>query len=260
MFFVPNAFYCDLANLGHFWSLAIEEHFYLLWPAIVILTTSRQLKIVCACAILGAIIFRSVGEILEMPNDFFKLTPGRIDGLAMGSLLATWAAEGVLIKYRRLMMLAGSACAIILIYTFLRCRVLPAHHPLMHSFGFTVLGIGSSALIVLAVTSPVESIWQRLLSYSALRFFGKYSYGLYVIHGAVAPALVAAMPVEESIRMFNSVTVGTLFCLLAKIVICVFLAMGSWHLCEVHFLRLKRYFKKEALSTTAETMIGAPSR
>jgi peptidoglycan/LPS O-acetylase OafA/YrhL len=249
--FAPGGFYCELANVGHFWSLAIEEHYYVVWPALVTLTTPRQLKIACLCVITGTIVFRSAGQFLEMSNEFFKLTPGRIDGLAIGSLLAVWTAEGTLIRYRRMILLAGSASAGILASAFFRYRGLPAHAPLMHSVGFTILGIGSAALIVLAVTTTAASIWQRTLSHGALRFFGKYSYGLYVIHGAIAPALVIAFPINAFISMFGSVTFASLFCLLAKVAISLFLAMLSWHLFETHFIRLKQHFKNGAVPTIA---------
>ena len=45
----------DFGPIGHFWSLAVEEHFYLAWPALVWICTRRQFAIVCCAFVVGAV-------------------------------------------------------------------------------------------------------------------------------------------------------------------------------------------------------------
>jgi hypothetical protein len=97
--------------------------------------------------------------------------------------------------------------------------------------------------VVLAVGLNERHWLARVLGCGFLRFFGRYSYGLYVIHGLIAPALVTALPVAAFIDALGSAGWGGLACALARIVPCVALSLVSWHLLEVPFLRLKRHFE-----------------
>src|SRR4051812_34194176 len=76
--------------LGHFWSLAIEEQFYLFWPLVVFISGRRRLPYVCV--VLGAMSFglRSIYAHHNFGGFFlYGLTPFRIEPLAVGSLAAT---------------------------------------------------------------------------------------------------------------------------------------------------------------------------
>ena len=53
----------------HFWSLAIEEHFYFVWPAIVLLLTKRRLAIACAGTIVAVGIARTIAAMDESYGD-----------------------------------------------------------------------------------------------------------------------------------------------------------------------------------------------
>ena len=71
------------------WSLAVEEQFYLAWPAIVLLLNSRRLLWACATAVVAACGLRVVGTLLLHQTYFaYTFTLCRVDGLAIGSALA----------------------------------------------------------------------------------------------------------------------------------------------------------------------------
>lgn len=80
----------DIVTMGHFWSLAVEEQFYLVWPFVVYFVPLRWLL-----ALSGLIVFTGP-EIKDYFDGFFGkdslasyvLTPCRMDALAAGSLLA----------------------------------------------------------------------------------------------------------------------------------------------------------------------------
>jgi peptidoglycan/LPS O-acetylase OafA/YrhL len=84
------------------------------------------------------------------------------------------------------------------------------------------------------------------LTAAPLRFFGKYSYGLYIIHGLLSPVLFARLPDTLFIAATHSVVMGVFACVIVRIASCTVAAFLSWHLFEKRFLRLKRYFRKDS--------------
>jgi peptidoglycan/LPS O-acetylase OafA/YrhL len=80
--------YNDL-YLGHLWSLAIEEQFYVVWPAVVFLVPRRQLKWVCVAVAAGAPAARVYLAAHGFDSEaIYRMTPCRMDVLAMGAFVA----------------------------------------------------------------------------------------------------------------------------------------------------------------------------
>src|SRR5579871_234555 len=73
---------------GVFWSLAIEEHFYLIWPWLVRALSQRALAFACASIIIAEPILRAV--FVARGTDVYNPSWFRFDGLASGALLAIW--------------------------------------------------------------------------------------------------------------------------------------------------------------------------
>jgi len=81
-----------LGPLNHFWSLAIEEHFYLLWPAVICFTSRRTAMGACGGLFIGSILARAVWLASGGNNVAAEVfTPLRMDGLVLGSWLALTA-------------------------------------------------------------------------------------------------------------------------------------------------------------------------
>ncbi len=75
--------------LGHFWSLAVEEQFYVVWPTVVLLLARRRLAWACAALIISATILRCVWSAQGVYwNQIYRLTVTRWDTMAMGALCA----------------------------------------------------------------------------------------------------------------------------------------------------------------------------
>ena len=81
----------SFSYLDHFWSLAVEEHFYLVWPLVVLLLAQRPrtLITVSLAIALGAMLARLTGSLMGLSWwTTYVLTPFRLDGLALGAFLA----------------------------------------------------------------------------------------------------------------------------------------------------------------------------
>src|SRR5579862_2957967 len=160
------------------WSLAVEEHFYLLWPAAV-----RRFTIVTLAILLGSVIFfspavRAAGFIVAGRRaDFVPLyTWCSLDGLAMGALLAIavrqpWFGRAQL-KWIAAPLLIMGATAFAL---------MPANRMLNVALSATAVNFASLGMLSCMLLVGT-SHWTFFVDRPVLRFFGYISYGLYLIH------------------------------------------------------------------------------
>jgi len=248
----------DVATLAVYWSLAVEEHFYLVWPTVIYFCRTRTVKIVCAAVIASAFLIRSGGVLaLGSTSMFAYQTPARMDGLAVGALVATLLYERGTIGLRQLLRPIAIIAAIagtVLLAHFLYMKGLWASHWFMRTFGLSML-LGIFAAVLIASVSVPNGALSRVLSSSTLRFFGKYSYGMYVIHALLIPALLTLLPREQWMGFFgDQVMIGSLSLVAAKIAICTVLAVVSFHFYEMPFLRLKRSFESKPHATSTEAV------
>jgi peptidoglycan/LPS O-acetylase OafA/YrhL len=179
-----------LPYVGHFWSLAVEEHFYLVWPFLVCFLSLDGLVVACVIGSVGALTLRVVlsacgaGDIAVL-----VLTPCRLDALFIGALIAILQQRiglpALVASARRA--LAPLAVAVLGLSTWNLLRgtlvaiVLPARG--------SALALFFAALILVSVGARPSSVLGRVFASRTLRFFGRYSYGLYVFHGIVAYAM-----------------------------------------------------------------------
>jgi peptidoglycan/LPS O-acetylase OafA/YrhL len=177
------------------WSLAVEEHFYLIWPTVVRFVSTRGLGVIAGCICIIEPLLRFLA--LRAGREVWWAGPQRIgafrytwmyaDGLALGALLAifvrsAWGNRKALLK------LAGITAAGALVATILSF-VLPA--TLAVCLRGTLVNYAAPVMIAvfLLVGTGAHRSWAnvRLLS-----FYGYISYGLYLIHGLVIEFYKAA--------------------------------------------------------------------
>jgi peptidoglycan/LPS O-acetylase OafA/YrhL len=243
-----SGFLCDYICFSHFWSLAVEEHFYLVWPAIIYITPEQYVKRVCIGCMGLAMAGRFVAVMIhDLPHVYFFLTPFRLDTLAMGGAIAASLKDGTLEDYRRWIYGTGVVTASALLIAFVYWRCLPARHWLNHLLGYTMYGAAFAAILVFALEARPTGFGERVLGNGVLVFFGKYSYGLYVIHGMLSPLIARWIPVDDWGSTLGSVVLGSICCTSARVGIVVVLAFLSWHLFEKHFLKLKAFFEYQRL-------------
>jgi len=230
--------------LGHFWSLAIEEQFYLAWPLLVLLFSRRGFLLLCT-GLLGLSVTIRWGQWLDgesLVRGYF--TFARLDPLVMGAALAALARTprglAALRPWARVAG-AGSLAALTYLITTETYNA-PAH--VSRLFVQTLYALVFGSLLVLAVTARKGSVLQKVFSSRVLVFLGVYSYGIYVFHH---PLLVFAGTHDIGAHRLPTV-LGSQLPALAVVMavgtaVTLALALLSYHLFEMRFLRLKRFFR-----------------
>jgi peptidoglycan/LPS O-acetylase OafA/YrhL len=242
---IYNAIHGNLSfpYINHFWSLAVEEHFYLVWPLVIWATPSARLRRVCASAVFLALTARLLGAILGLSyTTLYELTPFRIDQLAFGGLLATEARrrDGVTRLAKR-MSAAAPAAAAVLVGLFSLDGALhhwggTANHQLRTAMWTILFG----ALIVAAIALPDTHLASRFLRSRVMTGLGKYSYGLYVYHHIFSQAF-ERFQIENAVAVrVGSHSVADPIVIAAGLSCSVLTAIASFHLFEKRFLALKR--------------------
>jgi len=164
-------------QFGVLWSLAVEEHFYLVWPVIV-RNLSRSAVCVSASLIaVAATIARVVASRLGF-DCFGHYTWLVADGLAFGALLAAFV-RGRMGTRKGLLLISLATVVMALALVGIDA---PFRRPLfggaLHVTALNLLCTGAVSLTLFVGTGS----WRLLMHQKALRFFGDISYGLYLVH------------------------------------------------------------------------------
>jgi peptidoglycan/LPS O-acetylase OafA/YrhL len=241
--------------VSHFWSLAVEEHFYLVWPFVVRAVSRRALMITCAAVVLGAVVLRAGSALLGV-NEVatYTLTPYRLDPLCAGAFFALWA-RGPAPDPKRLIMWPWIVAGAIVLVSILRANV-PASDRVLLALreGLVAVFFG---LFVASAARPVGSPgWRRFLRSRLLSFLGKYSYGLYVFHGIVSYAWSRADMVSLLTRALGSRGFALIGQAVLGVSLSTALAVASYQLYEKRFLQLKRLFEAAPTSRAADQVPG----
>ena len=218
----------------HFWSLAVEEHFYLVWPVIVLILSTKRLGWFCALTVIAVAIARSMAETfqsLDVAVDV--LTVFRIDALCLGALLAVIMQSTL--RHDQIRKVASIA-TMLLLATLVVVVLLAGR-----MFGIPALlcRMIFMAAIAIILLSPQTSILLKIFESSMLRFLGKYSYGMYVVQ----LPLVTLVPLTSLAYLLPSNPIASSFIYVAGMFGGITLiAFLSFHLFESHFLKLKKWF------------------
>jgi peptidoglycan/LPS O-acetylase OafA/YrhL len=179
------------AYIGHFWSLCIEEQFYLFWPLVIYTVRRRETLIrICIAIILLEPLFRLLltrvlsQHLLQM-EILYRSLPTRLDALLIGGLLALLMRSPMhqsLSRYRHYLLAASIALLTIYLAT---CKVLygpssSASSTPISTLGFTLIDLLGASVILQAI-QPV-SVIAKVLNFKPLRALGVISYGFYVYH------------------------------------------------------------------------------
>jgi peptidoglycan/LPS O-acetylase OafA/YrhL len=236
-----------LSGFNHFWSLAVEEHFYLVWPLVIFWCNRRSAMFVSLACIVGAIALRLGltlwGGFAANAPAVYALTPCRMDALALGALLALAVrGPGGVRAVLPWAYGAGAVGGVLLLANLALAKRLEPWGPWMQgavALRSTLYSLVFGAMLIWAVITAPGSVAGRFWSSRILRFFGKYSYALYVFHYMLRPLFLALFPLEQLTRVLGSATLGWLALVLLSSTGTIAVALLSWDLYEKHFLKLK---------------------
>jgi peptidoglycan/LPS O-acetylase OafA/YrhL len=239
--FVQNLFVLTMpGTVGPTWSLAIEEQFYILWAPLARFVRNRQLMIALVLVIVASPLLRGANRGLTPTHTLIHL-----DGLAFGSLIAvtlrtlTWTAA----TFRKIAL--GAMAIAVPVLAFLLY--------VGSAFSDSFLALLFAGMLLLALTtSGSHTFYNRALNAQPLRFYGRISYGLYMIH-ILTFTLIGAF--DERMHRFG--VTGDLTVVAVRIALSTLVATAMWYGFERPILKLKRYFHAKPEPITTPDLVPA---
>ncbi len=178
----------QISPLNHFWSLAVEEQFYVVWPFIISLglyyikKQFRMILLICLGAFASALAMAILYEPGVDPSRIYYGTDTRAFSLLIGAVLAlVWPsnrlANKIIPKARFILDVVGGIALIIILVMFWKTN---QYDPFLYKGGMVLLSI-ATALLVANLAHPASRIAQ-FLRFRPLRWVGVRSYGIYLWH------------------------------------------------------------------------------
>ena len=218
--------------LIHFWSLGVEEQFYLVWPLIVFLIKDeKKLQAFLVFLFIAALILRIYLWFSNtMHEDYYYNSFARFDSLAAGSSLA-------LLLYRGQSMSSFIKAVFTMMFLLSLLTAWFVYGSFEHnSFLFATIGYSATALFFTVVCNYCLN-HSKLFHFRPLQFIGQISFGIYVYH---LPVYLAGSAMLQSFwpTANNSKILTPSICITVTVLVSVI----SYRILELPFLRLKSKF------------------
>ncbi len=218
---------------GVFWSLSVEEHFYILFPLAFVLLKGNPIRLMWLLASLcvGCLALR-LGVAKLHPDylhtmTFYAESQYRIDSIGFGVMLALACQTDRGRHFVRFMVrpLPVAAAVAVLIVCFAVDDVW-----FRETIRYTLLGCSIDVLIAAVLFGDWLGFVQRILNTAVLVWIGRLSYSIYIWHEGVSSYLVLpGLPAWQG--------------LLIRVVVTMAVAAISYYAIEQPFLLLRRYLR-----------------
>jgi len=221
----------DHIRQGHFWSLAVEEHFYLLAPLVVLLASPRGLVRLLVLVVASVACARAWIYVVGSARDFWVLSPMQFDLLGLGIATAVLERKGNFLgidgRILRWLGIAGAVFFCLYVRRFYLGR--PGIGIWYATFGPLALGVATAALVLVLWQRPTWPV-ARFFGFRPFAYFGQISYGLYLFH----PNCLG-----WTTKHFGNFNLTNAF---AGLAVTLAVAMVSWHAFEKPINNLKKRF------------------
>jgi len=249
-FFYASSKYQPTAFLTHFWSLSVEEQFYIVWPMLILLTPKRKVKSLFLVTVILGPVCRYITYIIYenqifpflLPNSYLAILAlpfSHIDAFAMGAYVSQFRIT----KPRmQLIIMAGLVPLLGYLSQYLAAGIIDIN-TLGYEFkmftaykfvwGYSLVNY-LFALILYNVYQ--RKLFVRVLEHVILRYIGKISYGMYVYHVAIIYIIRKIIPFDISSPFYH-----VQFYLIV-VLITIIISSLSFHLLEKPIINLKDKF------------------
>ena len=246
MFFYVGNYYQGLNHypengLSHAWSLGVEEQFYLIWPALVLMLVKRHrllLKVSCGW-ILFVWVYRIVLVLLGAPEEYiYTAFDTRIDHLLIGCVVAIALRYGYFSRLWQTICAKTVYCLFPLLGLILSTMAFPAFKETYRdTVGFIVAPLLVAILMVQLIASRSKLLaW---MDSGLLIFLGTISYSIYLYHG-----LAGRMAVHAASHLPKAVMTA------AVLLVTYLVASVSYFVVERPFLRLRSRIDRRLWGTS----------
>jgi peptidoglycan/LPS O-acetylase OafA/YrhL len=185
--------------ISHFWSLSVEEQFYIFWPVLVLFSPRRMLLPLVTGLTLSSCLFRVLISVCHLPIMIPSiLVIANLDSLGVGALLAllrhssnTWKpAERIISHHKKILWVSFGGY----LFIFMLGVIRGTKPYWLWAFESTFLAI-FFVCIIHSVSMGVRGALGKFLAFRPFLYLGKISYGLYVFHNIpMAASVFAAIP------------------------------------------------------------------
>lgn len=223
-------------SIGHWWTLAVEEQFYLFWPFVILLASRKHLLWIFVVLVLIGPAYRLYGGLFSSIPHFYIGTPGSFDSLSLGALAAYGMRYSnpitrVLFRFEFLW-----AAASLLLVGLIRMGVIPDTGLTLELFCLSVIYVVIIRRAAIDATGPFQHVFNN----GFLRFIGLISYGLYLMHN------FAGYPTMWLLDQFPWLGNIPASVIVLNFILTMAAASLSWFLIEKPLNNLKRFFPYRA--------------
>jgi peptidoglycan/LPS O-acetylase OafA/YrhL len=167
----------------HFWSLCVEEQFYLFWPVLLIKTPKKYHLLLLILIVISSVVLRAIYQLSGGPGlETFghSFTFSCMDSLGAGGLLAYLQLHraGLFRKIQQHWVLPTISAVTVFIVI---ARTFPEESFVFQTFGRLLCSVTGFFLLATGVSGK-ESLWGRFMGNNWLRYLGRISYGVYIYH------------------------------------------------------------------------------
>jgi peptidoglycan/LPS O-acetylase OafA/YrhL len=248
IFMLQNLWYPGSAApslLGVTWSLAIEEQFYFVWPWLVLLCSRKKLTIIVVAVLFFSPLLRvwAKGHGIADPS-IYSMTWFRLDGLSIGALVALWCKS----EFFSVVRMKWIALSAMIVGVPASLWLFEDHSKVFVPLFYSVISIASAGLMMFAIwCCMTNSFFGLALRSTSLRYIGRISYCLYLVHQPVYYFLASRLVKDHTLGS------GAAFSVMAfGFVVTLGIASLSWYFFESPILKLKGKLEYHPCQTLAK--------